>query len=582
VEVDRLVPASLPAKFRERIARAAGGNPLFVTEMVAMAEGTDGEVTVPPTLRALLTARLDQVEAAERRVLERGAVEGEIFHRGAVQALGADEPQVTARLAALVRRELVRPERAQIPGEDGFRFRHLLIRDAAYEALPKSARADLHERFAGWLEEQGHALVELDEVLGFHLARAVGYRAELGHPDAVLAEKAGQRLAAAGRRALWRDDNRTAAVLLERALALIRPLRLDVNLELDLAEAQQAPQAKMAIAGQAAQRAQEVGDRAAEALARAVVARTQLEFSSAASAVDDLERLAREALDLLGPGADAAACGRAWYVLSEAANYRGRFEERALAAEQALRCFERAGAHHFELAGLPWALVYGPRPADEALETLDSFLERSPAPYGHLCRSQLLAMLDRFDEAWERALAIAERLREVSGRADIDLALGEMAAAAGEHKLAVPHLQRGCETLKRLGQTAELSSYAPLLGRSLCELGLHELAEPWAQLGCELADERDNTAQASWRQAQACIHAHRGERGEAERLARESVSILEETDALNMQGDAYTDLADVLSQAGKSREARAALEEAIDCYRRKKNVARVRQVTPRL
>ena len=146
---------ALPPELREQIARAAGGNPLFVTEMVAMAETTDGEVTVPPTLRALLTARLDQVDAAERRVLERGAVEGEVFHRGAVQALAPDEPQVTARLAGLVRRELIRPDHAQIPGDDGFRFRHLLIRDAAYEALPKSTRAELHERFADWLEEHG-------------------------------------------------------------------------------------------------------------------------------------------------------------------------------------------------------------------------------------------------------------------------------------------------------------------------------------------------------------------------------------------------------------------------------------------
>ena len=80
----------VPAELRERIARAAGGNPLFIDEMLAMAE-SDGEVVVPPTLQALLAARLDQLDAAERRVLERGAVEGEVFHRGAVQALAPEE-----------------------------------------------------------------------------------------------------------------------------------------------------------------------------------------------------------------------------------------------------------------------------------------------------------------------------------------------------------------------------------------------------------------------------------------------------------------------------------------------------------
>ena len=154
-DVDELIPERIAGELREKIARAAGGNPLFVEEMLAMAGEADGEVVVPPTLQALLAARLDQLEPAERSVLERGAIEGEIFHRGAVQALAPEETQVTPRLAALVRKELIRPDRPQLAGEDGFRFRHLLIRDAAYDALPKATRADLHERFAAWLEQHG-------------------------------------------------------------------------------------------------------------------------------------------------------------------------------------------------------------------------------------------------------------------------------------------------------------------------------------------------------------------------------------------------------------------------------------------
>ena len=139
---------------RGQISRAAGGNPLFVGEMLAMAGG-GGEVVVPPTLQALLAARLDQLGDAERAVLECGSVEGEVFHRGAIQALSPGEGAVTPRLAALTRKQLIAPDKAQIPGEDGFRFRHLLIRDAAYDALPKAARADLHMRFADWLESHG-------------------------------------------------------------------------------------------------------------------------------------------------------------------------------------------------------------------------------------------------------------------------------------------------------------------------------------------------------------------------------------------------------------------------------------------
>jgi hypothetical protein len=179
---DALIGDAVSHELRDRIAHASAGNPLFISEMLAMA-AEDAEVEVPPTLKALLAARLDQLDEAERRVLERGSVEGEIFHRGGVQALSPEETQVTTRLAALVRRQLLRPDHAQIAGDDGYRFRHLLIRDAAYDALPKAVRADLHARFANWLDEHGDALVERDEIVGYHLEQAARYHAELGQPN---------------------------------------------------------------------------------------------------------------------------------------------------------------------------------------------------------------------------------------------------------------------------------------------------------------------------------------------------------------------------------------------------------------
>src|SRR5262249_54699903 len=141
---------------------------------------------------------------------------------------------VDQRLITLVRKELVRPDRAQLPGDDAYRFRHLLIRDAAYEALPKATRADLHRRFAAWLEQHGQGLVELEEILGYHLEQAARYLAELGQDDPALALAAGERLGLAGRRAGWRGDFRSARGLLERGLALTRPYRLDVHFEAEL------------------------------------------------------------------------------------------------------------------------------------------------------------------------------------------------------------------------------------------------------------------------------------------------------------------------------------------------------------
>src|SRR5207237_693020 len=191
---------------------------------------------VPTNRKALMSARRGGLGALERSVLECGAIEGEVFHREAVQAL-AERDQVTPLLASLVRKDFIQREKSLFPGQDAFRFRHVLIRDAAYDALPKVARAELHERFSGWLEGHGQSLVELDEILGHHLESAARFKSELGKPDPELTERAADRLAAAGRRALWRGDHHAAASLLERALELIRPARLDVVLELDLAAA---------------------------------------------------------------------------------------------------------------------------------------------------------------------------------------------------------------------------------------------------------------------------------------------------------------------------------------------------------
>jgi hypothetical protein len=577
--VDELI-GEVQVDLRDRIARAAGGNPLFLTEMRAMAAEAD-DVEVPPTLKALLSARLDQLDPPERAVLERGAVEGEIFHRGGVQALAPEDAQVTPRLAALVRRELIRPDRSQLPGDDGFRFGHLLIRDAAYDALPKSTRAELHERFANWLDDRGSDLVELDEIVGYHLEQAARYRRELGTPDSPLADRAAERLAAAGRRALWRDDTRAAASLLERALALTRPRRLDLLLELDLAVAlwRPDPLRGAAIADAAAERARESGDRAGEAVARTCAAAHRC--VAGASTVEEVDRLAHEALPQLDETRDHAALVHVWFALgSVVANSRGQFEEYAEAAERALHHSRLAGQHPSELFGLEVAVTLGPRPADEALQTLEAFAP--PAPHAFLTQSRawLMAMLGRLDEAWPLALEANERFRELGAGGEHNL--GEIARLAGDAGAAADYFGQFCDLLERLGQVAALSTYAPARARVLCSLGELDEAERLARLGRELGAEDDLVTQAYWRQALALVHAYRGEHEAAESLAREAVAIADGMDSPNLQGDAYSDLADVLAVSGRTGEAAAALEQALERYERKKNLAMVAQVRPKL
>jgi len=213
------VDVTLAARIRE----AAEGNPLFVEQMVALVkESGNGDVVVPPTIQALLAARLDQLEPSERAVLERGSVEGRVFHRRAVEALAPDEDGAVTRLTSLVRKELVRPDKPVFVGDDAFRFRHMLVRDAAYDALPKAIRAELHERFADWLETHGRDLLELDEILGYHVEQAHAFRRELGasgEAEAALAERAAGHLATSGRRAYARGDAPAAVRLLRRAAA---------------------------------------------------------------------------------------------------------------------------------------------------------------------------------------------------------------------------------------------------------------------------------------------------------------------------------------------------------------------------
>ena len=581
-EADALIGDSLPEDLRRRIADRAGGNPLFITEMLALATD-DGEVDVPPTLRALLAARLDQLEPQERSVLERGAVEGELFHRGAVQSLAPDEPEVLPRLAALVRHELIRPERPQFPGEDGFRFRHLLIRDAAYDALPKAVRADLHRRLADWLDERGQELVELDELVGYHLEKAFRYEKELGAPDPEVAERAGRRLAAAGRRALSRGDDRAAASLLERALELTRPTRLDVHLEVDLADvlSRSEPEKAIAIADAATDRARQDGDETAEALARVVAANVRVIWDPGAS-VDELERLAHAAIPLLEEEADHAGLAYVWYALGfSVANFRLHFEEHAHASEQALHHARLAGQPRNDLFHLDGALAFGPRPADEAIRALEAALGDVRHPHPLLARAYLLALLGRFDEAWEIAGEQTERLRELRGSGHEAWA-GWISRLEGDEERAAHYLSVYCDSLEVQGQTGALSFFVADLGRSFCALGRHDEAEPLAQRARELANEQDVSSQALWRRVRALVLVSRGDHSEAVGLAREAVAILEPTDALDEQGAALADLAEVLTAAGHRDEARAALEQALDRYERKKNLVMARQVRERL
>jgi class 3 adenylate cyclase/tetratricopeptide (TPR) repeat protein len=583
-ETDQLLDAlgGVTDEMRGRIRAAAEGNPLFVEEMLALIrESGEEEVIVPPTIQALLAARLDQLAPAERRVLECGSVEGRVFHHSALQVLVEGDGNLRPRLLGLVRKELVRPDRAQFRGDEAYRFRHLLIRDAAYDALPKAVRAELHEKFAGWLEERGADLPELDEVTGYHLEQAARYRQELGQPDAALAERAGERLAQAGLSQKWgRGDHRTAEALLERSLALLRPLRWDTYLEMELLDSRRLHFKERALAfAEIARRAHDAGDEHGEMVARAAAIRARI-LAGSGESTQELETTARTAFPPLEAARDHEGLFLLWDILRDIANYNARYEEYARASEHMIRYGRRLGRPG--LFFLPVALMFGPRPAGECLQTLEPLLVDEPHPAFPSALALLRAMLGQFEGARSTVQTAVDRMLELSGDSGGMGVLAQVMELEGDHEAAVRQLRDFCRALEEEGALAYLSTYYPALGRELCALGRYEEAEPPAQRGRELGAEDDVLTQALWRQVQAQVLAHRGEYQEAERLAREAVAIVETTDALNRQGDALCDLAEVLATGGGREEAVAAFQEAIDRYTRKQNLAMVAQVRRRM
>jgi tetratricopeptide (TPR) repeat protein len=484
---------------------------------------------------------------------------------------------VTPRLAALARRELIAPDKGQIPGEDGFRFRHLLIRDAAYEALTKAARADLHARFALWLEQHGTALLELDELLGYHLGQAVRYQVELGQPaDDALRAAARERLTAAGRRALARLDFAAAAGLLRRAAALVPPTQLDLGLETDLIDALSWGQEGDEALGRArsiAERAAASGDRIGELCGR-IQAGTLSLLLEPEGATEALAALIAEALPVFEAAGDDLALRIAYRALGDVANMRGQMD-------RLVDAYEQAEAHSGP-AGLTTLVGYqshgrllGSTPLTELLAWQSEQDPREQRGYWlRTHRAKALAMLGRLDEA--RALLAELRtelidrgargvLAEVEGqyRIDVELLAGDPteAVVAGEESRRL-HEQFG---------PSLLSTVLGSLANAYCELGRLQEAERWATRAAELGASDDAITQMLWRRAGAKVHAHRGQHREAERLAREAVEIGEKTETLNAQADTYADLGKVLTLAGRPHEAVEALEQALERYQRKQN-----------
>lgn len=582
--IDELLPAAsaIDLQLRARVRTTAAGNPLFVEEIIAMVrESSSSDVIVPPTIKALLAARFDQLRPEERGLLERGAIEGQSFHRGAVEVMAPNEHDVAARLMTLVRKDLLRPDRPVFAGEEAFTFRHLLIRDAAYDSLPKSERAELHASFAGWLLQHGADLEELDEIAGYHLEQAVRYRAELGPVDETardLATAAAAHLDAAGRRALDRGDAASAVNLLERAGRLLPSRELKVGLEVSLIQAlgacgrlSDAISGAESLAGSCSAAGNVVGE------LRAKLTGMMWRVNLDPSIDTELSAIVEHARPVIEQSGDEASLASLEFAAGYVDHYRLRFGAAFVSLNRAMQHATQAKEFWFVNAatGVAAAAVSnGPSPADEALRWLENAMPDGASfqPFLHIWRAWLLACRGHFDEARALFTTTHDQLGErgMTTWAAISMQVGwDIEKMAGDLEASERSARQGCELLEQMGERGWLSTQACQLGEALYALGRYEESERWVLRGLELGGKGDVFTHLLGLQVRAKLLARRGDHGDALRLAREADHLASSTEAPLQKGDAALALAEVLHLAGNVAGAAAETRRAIEHYERK-------------
>jgi tetratricopeptide (TPR) repeat protein len=599
--------SGIDAAIQERIVIAAEGNPLFVEQLLSMLVESDlmqqvdgrwmarsslSTLAIPPSLQALLSARLDQLEREERAVLEPASVIGLEFATEAVRALAPEpvQPQVETHLAAIQRRELIRPATSTSLDGDAYRFGHILIRDAAYQRLLKRARATLHARFAEWADatnRQRERSQEFEEILGYHLEQAHRYLSELGPLDDQgrnLGARAGALLGGAGRRAMARGDAPAAVNLLGRAAACLvddAPARLAVLPDLgeamlehgELAGAEQ-------LLDEAVRAAGELGEQRTAAAAELTLLMVRLYAAENVDWSAVALRKVEEVLPIFERSQDHAGlamAGRLRYAVHGAGC---RYGEAAVAAEQVME--QARAANDSRLAtrgasGYAISVLFGPMPVPEAIERCERVAtqvagDRRTEALIRTVLAQLHAMggdIARARELYRSSRAMLEELGGgvVSASTSIDSARIEL--LGGDIAAAERELRRDYQALSGMGERFLLATVGAMLGRVECMLGNYDEAETLGRVVSELAMPDDVDAQALWRSLLAICLARRGETAEALELGRQAVTLRRATDSPVLLAEALGDLAEVEDRAGHDGSAGELRHEALALYERK-------------
>jgi class 3 adenylate cyclase/tetratricopeptide (TPR) repeat protein len=599
--VNLLGLVELATPLEEKIASAAEGNPLFVEEMVGMlidsgdlvrenggwrAASDLTRVAVPPTIQALLAARLDGLPAHERRVLERGSVEGKVFHRSAVAELAPADLAATipTYLRSLTRKELLRPDRPTFTGDDAFRFRHQLIRDAAYGSLPKETRADLHARFARWLMRvAADRLAEYEEILGYHFEQAYRYRVELGPADdeaRALGAAAAEHLAASGRRAVERGDMHAATRLLERAVELAPSAsasrtRMMADLGDVLGRAGEV-RAGDRLLVEAMERAEVMGDTLGRAWAE--VLRLDTLATLGQTSVEETIQRSQELLAIFEEQGDERGAERASFTLAQNHFFAGRVSlAEAILGEHIAR-YPPGEAPDIFVSWLLGALYWGPSTVQDTLRRIPGLVGTLPSSrfveaWALQIRGALRGMIGEFDEGREmvvRAMAMMEELgQRIRAQRAAGLWLGPLELRAANYGEAERVLVGAHDALREMGDIGYSSTVAGYVAELYVRMGRFDAADEYVKVTLENAAPDDVDAQAQALSTGARVLAARGEIAAAEKMARQAVKIADATEYATRRGAVWWDLGEVLLAAGRPEEAAQAMRRAMENFEAK-------------
>jgi class 3 adenylate cyclase/tetratricopeptide (TPR) repeat protein len=586
---------SLDADVHERVLEAAGGNPLFVEEFLSMliddgllrrdadrwvAAGDLSGVAVPPGISQLLGARFDRVSTREREVLQGAAVAGKVFSEPGVTELIAagSRAELKATLDSLHERGFVEPDETELAGAPALRFRHALIRQAAYERTPKKRRAVLHERFAMWMESSiGERLAEFEEIIGYHQEQAYTYRVELrpaGEGEIRLAARAAEHLAACGDRANARGDVSATLGLMRRADRLLGPedgrrARVLVGLGGALREQGNLGEAKGALKA-AIDLALATGDR--PLWWRATFEIRDVEMDEAAPgfadrAVEEAEQMVAE-LERVG---DHEGLAMAWRLMAGGHWSAGRLGRAEEATRRGVEEARLAGDRRQEVemaAGLAGLAFLGPAPAVEAVERGRDIMRnvegnRRAEGYTGIYLAGGIAMLGMFDEARGTLASAIATLREVGIKrwAYREAAIG----AFIEHLAGDPRAAEGVVRRYLDGPDAD-EFVTPEFVATFFRAGSIEEALGYADR-CEKAG--DPADRWLWLGAEAAALAAARRKDEALERAREAETLCGQHDSPMEHAETLVFASFVYGEARLENDRRRCLSAAEDLFARK-------------